>query len=93
MSQLGVGSENKLQRQKKGPWSLGEREKGKGNAPQGKKRGPERHKHAPERESALGPVSQGLLKVEILGEVSREDLNRILISFPGVVPSQGHGVH
>ena len=32
----------------------------------------------------LGPLSYGLLRVEILGEASEEDLNRIAIRFPGV---------
>ena len=48
MSQLGyMGSNNKLQRQKKGPWSLGER-KAKVMC-LGEKMGRERSRHTPER--------------------------------------------
>ena len=81
---------NKLQRQKKDSWSLGERKQ------RHRLEGTERQRHAPERareggrESALigSFVLRGFayfLKVGILGEFSgdfRGDLNRTFISFP-----------
>ena len=53
-----MGSGSKLQRKKKGWWSLGDRERGKGNTPGGKKRaiGGDKCECAPKRES-LGPLS------------------------------------
>ena len=76
-------SGNKLQRQKKGPWSLGERRvkvmclgeergarKGAGLLLEGRAR--------------QGPSSEGLLRMGILGEAPGENLNRIFIRFPGV---------
>lgn len=56
--QLGrVGYGNKLQKQKKGHWSLGERQATvTRNTPGGQKRGLERHGCAPEKESALNYI-------------------------------------
>ena len=54
-----MGSVNKLQRQKKGPWSLGGKRKVK-EAPVGKKRGKRKGKGAdmlPGERAALGPES------------------------------------
>ena len=47
-----MGSGNKLQRQRKGPWSLGENEKGKGNALGRKKGGTEKAWACSKRETA-----------------------------------------
>lgn len=45
-----TGSANKLQRQRKGPWGLGEGKAEVTPLGEGKKRGQERHGRAPERE-------------------------------------------
>ena len=60
-----MSSGNKLQRQKNGPWSIGEREKDKGNVPLGCRR--KRHGSAPQRESELGPLSRGYLSGGLKG--------------------------
>ena len=84
MSHLGcVDSGDKLQRRKKGAWSLGERQQG--HMPE--QRVGERLRGAPEETAPALTGSLGLRificfpKVRILEEVAQEDLNRIFITF------------
>ena len=51
-----VDSGNKLQRQKKGPWSLEERKLKVTHLEEGREGG-ERHRHAPGKERILGVLS------------------------------------
>ena len=74
MSYRGHGSGNKLQRQKKDCWSLEKRER------QGKctwEKGVGKELMFSIERAELGPLSQGLLRVWILGGVSAEDLSGI----------------
>lgn len=75
-----VGSGNQLQKHKKDPWSLGEREAkvrllGEGSG------GPERHRPASKRESARWALGLEGFKGWGLGEVLGKDLNRLFIDF------------
>ena len=81
MSQLGcIGSGNKLQKPKEGPWSLGEG-KGKGSMP-GEKNRRERHRLAPETDrEPTGSFVLKILKAGWLGDILGEDLHRVFISF------------
>ena len=93
MRQLGcVDLEIKLQKQKKGPWSLGERKQMyclEGKTGVGRK-GAGIQVREREREHLVHTGSFVLrgfiwfLKVGVLGEVSIKNLNRIFISFSGV---------
>ena len=82
----------KLQRQKKGPWSLEERRVKAPCWAGGGRRGGERCWHAARTESLLGLLSEGLLGVEISEEVPEEDPDEIFISSPGAY-FQDHGVY
>ena len=77
---------------KEGPWEL-RRKKRKGSlhGEMSRERG-KAQACASGRDSTLGPLSSGPLSVLILGEIPREDPNRIFISFPGV-SFQGCGLH
>ena len=79
-----VGSGNKLQRQKKGPWSLRERER-QAKVIWGKRVG--KGRVCSIDRATRSPPLEGIY-LEVFGEV----LKRIFISFPGVC-FQGHGCY
>ena len=94
VSRLGcVGLGKKLQRQKKGPWSLGGRKAERmrlGNGQRGKAQACSRERaHAG---SSVLRVCIYSLKAGVLGEIPDEDLNGILISFP-CVSFLSHGLY
>ena len=76
-----MGSGNKLQRQQKGLWSLGKREKSKGNVTGGKW-GMGKQGHTPPKGEQTGSSVLRAFRVGTLEEVPGEDFNRTFISFP-----------